>query len=153
VQTQEACNKDDNYHYADDVENIHCVLRSRYARVQYESARLNRNVRAGRYVPSFTEIRPPRARADIDKPLRPDLHLRARRQRKVVNFIQTHISYRVLLLKDLELPPTKAEAALGIAMRLLFNSGTSPRAGCWLPDRSSRRVHRCPKETQHLPAQ
>jgi regulator of sigma D len=38
VQTQEACNKDDNYHYADDVENIHCVLRSRYARFQYESA-------------------------------------------------------------------------------------------------------------------
>jgi hypothetical protein len=25
VQTKEACNKDDNYHYADDVENIHCV--------------------------------------------------------------------------------------------------------------------------------
>jgi regulator of sigma D len=38
VQTQEACNKDDNYHYADDVENIHCVLRSRHARFQYESA-------------------------------------------------------------------------------------------------------------------
>jgi hypothetical protein len=40
VQTKEACNKDDNYHYADDVENIHCVLRSRYARLQYESAPL-----------------------------------------------------------------------------------------------------------------
>ena len=38
VQTQEACNKDDNYHYADDVENIHGVLRWRYARFQYESA-------------------------------------------------------------------------------------------------------------------
>jgi hypothetical protein len=25
VQTQEACNKDDNDHYADDVENVHCV--------------------------------------------------------------------------------------------------------------------------------
>jgi hypothetical protein len=40
VQTQEACNKDDNYHYADDVENVHCVLRSRHARFQYESAAL-----------------------------------------------------------------------------------------------------------------
>jgi hypothetical protein len=40
VQAQEACNKDDNYHYADDVENVHCVLRSRYARFQYESAAL-----------------------------------------------------------------------------------------------------------------
>lgn len=38
VQPKEACNKDDNYHYADDVENIHCVLRSRHARFQYESA-------------------------------------------------------------------------------------------------------------------
>jgi hypothetical protein len=28
VQAQEACNNDDNYHYADDVENVHCVLRS-----------------------------------------------------------------------------------------------------------------------------
>jgi hypothetical protein len=25
VQTQEACNNDDNYHYADDVENVHWV--------------------------------------------------------------------------------------------------------------------------------
>jgi hypothetical protein len=40
VQTQEACNKDDNNHYADDVENVHCVFRSRYARFQYESAAL-----------------------------------------------------------------------------------------------------------------
>ena len=24
VQAQEACNNDDNYHYADDVENVHC---------------------------------------------------------------------------------------------------------------------------------
>jgi len=40
VQTKEACDKDDNYHYADDVENIHCVFRSRYARFQYESAAL-----------------------------------------------------------------------------------------------------------------
>src|ERR1700732_3606461 len=38
VQTQVACNKDDNNHYADDVENVHCVFRSRYARFQYESA-------------------------------------------------------------------------------------------------------------------
>jgi hypothetical protein len=36
VQTKEACNKDDNDHYADDVENIHCTLRLRYARFQYE---------------------------------------------------------------------------------------------------------------------
>ena len=28
VQTKEACDKDDNYHYADDVENVHVVLRS-----------------------------------------------------------------------------------------------------------------------------
>jgi len=41
VQAKEACNKDDNYHYADDVENVHCVLRSRYARLQYESAALD----------------------------------------------------------------------------------------------------------------
>ena len=40
VQTQKACDKDDNYHYADDVENVHCVLRSRHARFQYESAAL-----------------------------------------------------------------------------------------------------------------
>jgi hypothetical protein len=40
VQTKEACNKDDNHHYADDVENVHCVLRSRHARFQYESAAL-----------------------------------------------------------------------------------------------------------------
>jgi hypothetical protein len=38
VQTKEAGNKDDNYDYADDVENVHDVLRSRYARFQYESA-------------------------------------------------------------------------------------------------------------------
>jgi hypothetical protein len=30
VQTKEACNKDDNYHYAVDRENVHGVLRSRY---------------------------------------------------------------------------------------------------------------------------
>jgi hypothetical protein len=36
MQTKEACNKDDNYHYADDVENVHCVLRSWYVRFQYE---------------------------------------------------------------------------------------------------------------------
>jgi hypothetical protein len=29
VQTKEACNKDDNYHDADDIENVHGVLRSR----------------------------------------------------------------------------------------------------------------------------
>ena len=29
VQTKEACNKDDNYDDADDVENVHCVLRLR----------------------------------------------------------------------------------------------------------------------------
>jgi hypothetical protein len=40
VQTKETCNKDDNDHYADNVENIHCVLRSRHARFQYESAAL-----------------------------------------------------------------------------------------------------------------
>jgi hypothetical protein len=40
VQTKEACNKDDNYHYADDVKNVHCVLRLSYARFQYESAAL-----------------------------------------------------------------------------------------------------------------
>jgi hypothetical protein len=33
VQTKEACNNDDNYHYADDVENVHCVFRSRYAAI------------------------------------------------------------------------------------------------------------------------
>jgi hypothetical protein len=42
VQTKEACNKDDNYHYADDVENVHCVFRSRYARFQYENEALER---------------------------------------------------------------------------------------------------------------
>jgi hypothetical protein len=30
VETKEACNEDDNYHYADDIENVHGVLRSRY---------------------------------------------------------------------------------------------------------------------------
>src|ERR1700738_5179029 len=41
VQTKETCNKDDYDYYADDVENIHCVLRLRYARFQYESAALD----------------------------------------------------------------------------------------------------------------
>jgi hypothetical protein len=27
VQTKEARNKDDNYHHADDIENVHCVLK------------------------------------------------------------------------------------------------------------------------------
>jgi hypothetical protein len=36
VQTQQACNNDGNDHYADDVENVHCVLRFKYARFQYE---------------------------------------------------------------------------------------------------------------------
>jgi hypothetical protein len=42
---------------------------------------------------------------------------------------------------------------LNLFETIAVNSGTSLCAGCWLPDRSSRRVHRCPKETQHLPAQ
>jgi hypothetical protein len=33
-------NKDDNYHDADDVENVHCVFRLGYARFQYEFAAL-----------------------------------------------------------------------------------------------------------------
>jgi hypothetical protein len=41
VQTKEARNKDDNDHYADDVENVHCVLRLRYAQFQYENAALD----------------------------------------------------------------------------------------------------------------
>jgi hypothetical protein len=40
VQTQEACNNDDDDHYADDVENVHCVLRFKYAQFQCESAAL-----------------------------------------------------------------------------------------------------------------
>jgi len=40
VQSKEACNKDDNYHDADDVENVHCVLRLGYARFQCEFAAL-----------------------------------------------------------------------------------------------------------------
>jgi hypothetical protein len=36
VQTKEACNKDDNDHDADDVKNVHWVLRLRYARFQNE---------------------------------------------------------------------------------------------------------------------
>jgi hypothetical protein len=38
MQTKEACNKDNNYHYTDDVENVHCVFRSRYARFHDEIA-------------------------------------------------------------------------------------------------------------------
>jgi hypothetical protein len=38
VQTKETRDKDDNYDYADDVKNVHAVLRLRYARFQYESA-------------------------------------------------------------------------------------------------------------------
>jgi hypothetical protein len=44
VQTQEACNKDDNYHYADHVENVHCVLRSSMRDFNMKARRLNRNV-------------------------------------------------------------------------------------------------------------
>ena len=40
VQSTEACNKDDNDDDADDVKNVHCVLRLSYARFQYESVAL-----------------------------------------------------------------------------------------------------------------
>jgi len=40
VQTKEACNQDDNYYYADDVENVHCCIPIEYGRFQYESAAL-----------------------------------------------------------------------------------------------------------------
>jgi len=40
VQSKEACNKDDYDDDADDVKNVHCVLRSRQARFQDESAAL-----------------------------------------------------------------------------------------------------------------
>jgi hypothetical protein len=36
VQSKEACNKDDNNDDADDVKDVHSVLRLRYARFQYE---------------------------------------------------------------------------------------------------------------------
>src|SRR5471030_2452835 len=36
VQPEEACNEKHYDHDADDVENIHCVLRLRHARLQYE---------------------------------------------------------------------------------------------------------------------
>jgi hypothetical protein len=42
VDTKEACNKDDNYHYADDVENVHCVLRLRYGDFNMKARHLNR---------------------------------------------------------------------------------------------------------------
>jgi hypothetical protein len=74
MQTKEACNEDDNYHYADDVKNVHCVFRSRYARFQYESAALKiANVRTGRHVPSITEVVYLGDRPDIDQLLRTDL--------------------------------------------------------------------------------
>ena len=57
-----------------------------YVRFQYESAALRiGNVRAGRYVPSFTETVYFGDRSDIDRS-----SLRARRRRKVVNFIHAH---------------------------------------------------------------
>ena len=40
TQTQEACNEKYDDHDADDVENIHCVLRSRLVRLQYETTAL-----------------------------------------------------------------------------------------------------------------
>ena len=40
VQTKEACNKDDNDHYADDIEDVHGVLRRGMCRFQYESGAL-----------------------------------------------------------------------------------------------------------------
>jgi hypothetical protein len=50
VDTKEASNKDDNYHYADDVENVHCELRLRYGdfnmKAHMKARRLNRK-RAG----------------------------------------------------------------------------------------------------------
>jgi hypothetical protein len=36
VQSEEACNYDYDDHDADDVKNVHCVLRLRHARLQYE---------------------------------------------------------------------------------------------------------------------
>jgi hypothetical protein len=42
VDTKEASNKDDNYHYADDVENVHCELRLRYGDFNMKARRLNR---------------------------------------------------------------------------------------------------------------
>jgi hypothetical protein len=55
VQTKEACNQDDNYYYADDVENVHCVFRSSMGVFSMKARRLNRKRLDRRYVPSFTE--------------------------------------------------------------------------------------------------
>ena len=40
VQSEVACNEKYYNHDADDVENIHCVLRLRHARLQYEETAL-----------------------------------------------------------------------------------------------------------------
>jgi hypothetical protein len=153
VQTQEACNKDDNYHYADDVENVHCVLRSRYARFQYESA----GACIGTSGPDVTfhhslkwltfkdlELPPIKAETPLGIALRPV-------PRKRVKEWQRTCCRAQCLGKS---SGCERYQAIQICLKpLLFNSGTSLGAGCWLPDRSSRRVHRCPKEIRHLPAQ
>jgi hypothetical protein len=44
VQPEKACNKDNDDDHADDVENIHDVLRLRHARFQMKPRRSNSNV-------------------------------------------------------------------------------------------------------------
>ena len=65
TQTQETCNEKYNDHDADDVENIHCVLRLRPVRIQYEVAGLqSKNVLARQWVPYSISHRV-RHKADI----------------------------------------------------------------------------------------
>jgi hypothetical protein len=76
VDTKEASNKDDNYHYADDVENVHCELRLRYGDFNMKARRLNRK-RAGLTLSSVVQAvdlgdRRDIATRDVPLPQNPD---------------------------------------------------------------------------------
>ena len=75
MDTKEASNKDNNYHYADDVENVHCELRLRYGDFNMKARRLNRK-RAGLTLSSVVQAdlgdRRDIATRDVPLPQNPD---------------------------------------------------------------------------------
>jgi hypothetical protein len=178
VQTQEACNNDDNYHYADDVENVHWVSDQGMRDFNMKAQRWNRNVWAGRYVPSFTEavclgIAP----TSINRRAQTSVGAVAAKGgqfytdsvtdscRDGALITQHDVSHRDSLANAAHFQRFGAAAIRATSRTLnldLLNGGTPIRAGCWLltpadgskgslfRDRSTRR---CLKANQNLLAQ